>query len=207
MKQILSGAAVALAFAVAVSAQTTPPTTSQPSSSQPAPAAAPKTQKKAPHQKMSPGASTVTLTGCLREGQTPDTFHLEHAQIAGSPEGTSGQPASQAGTSTTTGALSESEVSNIALASGDIDLKAHVGHQVEVRGTLTSGSPKMMTKDKGSPATSDTMGSGTTASSSSATGSSGTSATGTSGEKAAPGGKAHTLRVRSFRHISDTCPQ
>jgi hypothetical protein len=201
MKQILSGAAIALAFAVAASAQTTPPSSSQPTS-QSTPST---TQKKAPHKKMAAKGSMVTLTGCLREGDTPGTFKLEKAEQAQGSQATSGSTTTGAtattGSGTSTGmsaGMATADLSNVNVVSGDIDLKQHVGHRVELRGMLTSGQPRPMTKDKGSSSTSDTMGSGSAASSS--------SATGTSGEKGAAA-NAQTLRVRSFRHVSDTCTQ
>jgi hypothetical protein len=88
------------------------------------------------------------------------------------------------------------------MANADIDLKDHVGHKVEVRGTMMDNagkSSKTMARDKGT-STGDTMGSASSASPSSATGTSG-STSDTSGQG------THALRVRAFRHISESCSQ
>jgi hypothetical protein len=173
---------------------------------------------------MSSKAANVTLSGCLREGSTANTFELQnvhmadssamspgerHPDTAGSsaaPSSTAGQT-SPSGTGASTGMSGGTPGSDMGpvtlLASADIDLKEHVGHQVEVRGTLSGGPSK--TKDKGTGSASDTMGSGSSASSTSATGSSGTGTTGTAGADSAK--NAHALKVRSLRHVSDSCSQ
>jgi hypothetical protein len=192
MKNILSAAAIALAFAVSVSAQATPPTQS------PSPTTDQKASKA--HKMDSKGSRSVTLTGCLRQGDTPDSFALENAEVnesgrgGATPGSTATGSSSAAGTGTSTGmsaGMSPSDLGAVKLiASADIDLKEHVGHQVQVSGTMSG-----MTKDKSSTTSSDTTGSGSSASSSSATGTSGT----------AKDKGAHTVRVRSLKHISETC--
>lgn len=221
MKKILSAAAVALAFAVSASAQATTPSQS-PSQTQPSPSSTAGQKvhkgKATRHDEAGMKPTTVTLTGCLRQGSTPDSFELDNAQVSSAempsmhtehsgaapePSTSATQPSSQptspaagsqAGTSASAGMMT-GELGNVKLVpSADIDLKDHVGHKVEVRGTMAASAGRGMARDKES-ATSDTMGSGTSASSSSATGTSGSSK------------DAHTLRIRSFRHISDTCSQ
>ncbi|HEX7069755.1 MAG TPA: hypothetical protein VF190_03070 [Rhodothermales bacterium] len=178
MKQILSAAAVSLAFAVTVSAQATPQSQS---SSQSPPSSSASGQKSEKSQKKT--ASSVTLTGCLRQGADPNSFELQNVQMTGSSassasSGTSTSASSTAGTGTSTGmsaGTSGNEMGSVKLiVSDDIDLKPHVGHRVEVRGSMANG----MMKDKG--------------------------ATGTAGGKDKEG-KERTLRVRSLRHISETC--
>lgn len=186
MKQILSAAAVAFAFTVCVSAQATPPAQSpaQPNPTKPNTA----DTQKPPKGHVMKTPATVTLTGCLREGSNPDTFQLENPQV-GSTTGSStpANPPSAAG-------MPAGDLGAVTLvASPDIDLKPHVGHRVEVRGTMAGMESKG--KKKGA-STSDTMGSAGSASSSSATGTSG------AGKSA-----AHTLKVRGLNHISDTCSQ
>ena len=187
MKQILSAAAVAFAFTVCVSAQATPPAQSpaQPYPAKPNPADTQKPPKG--HDMKAP--ATVTLTGCLREGSDPNTFQLENPQVASSTTGSSTEPNPPSAAGMPAGDLGPVTL----VASTDIDLKPHVGHRVEVRGTM-AGMPKAQGKAK--EKTSDTMGSTGSASSSSATGTSGAG-------KAAP----HTLKVRGLNHISDTCSQ
>lgn len=217
MKKILSAAAVALAFVVSASAQATSPTPSQ-SQSQPttSPAPAQKTHRSSTAHKTSSAASIVTLTGCLRQGETPGSYQLDNAQMTSSTSSSTVEQGSQTGASTSTSAsattgsgtsagmssgMSGSEMGSVKLmASADIDLKDHVGHKVEVRGSVVNDagkSSKTTAKDKGTSA-SDTMGSGSSASGSSATGTAGT---------ANPDQASHTLKLRGFRHISDSCSQ
>jgi len=168
MKNILSTAAIALAFAVSVSAQATPPT----------PSTTPTTDQKTSkaHTMGSAASKSVTLTGCLREGDTPNSFQLENAEMSKATElsGTSGTSTGMAA------AMAGNDVREVKLvATADISLKEHVGHQVEVTGTL-SGMGRGMMKDN---------------------------ATGTSGtDKDKDKDKnARTLTVRSFKHVSETC--
>lgn len=188
MTRILSAAAIALAFTVGAGAQ-----------SQSYPDTTKKSDKAG---KMS--SKTVTLTGCLREGESPDTFALDNVKMSGethhgttgaSTPSSSGTAGSTASSSASGASSSMSDLGKVKLlATADINLKEHVGHEVQVSGTL-SGMDKM--KDKSSTTSSDTTGSGSSASSSSATGTSGTAK---NQDK-----DAHTLKVRSLRHISETC--
>lgn len=211
MKQILSAAAVALAFTASMSGQATPPSSSQTQSTAPS---AGQTSSKA-HKKMSSKSSVVTLTGCLREGDTPGSFELQNVEVAsmsrsdassmhgehpGSEAASSSASSSSASGGGTSMGMSGEDMSTVKLlATSDIDLKPHVGHRVEVRGSMAGPDSGKMTRDKSS-ATSDTMGSGSSASSSSATGTSGA-------DRDASKQNAHTLRIRSFRHISESCSQ
>jgi hypothetical protein len=202
MKKILSAAAIALAFVVSAAAQSTPQTTPQPGTSSPEPS-----QKSSKAHKMGSMSHNVTLTGCLQQGETPDSFELENVQMTqkGTGGSSSSEPAtgstSATGSGTSSGmsaGMSGKDMGEVKLmASPDISLKEHVGHQVEVSGTMTG---RGMMKDKSSTTSSDTMGSGSSASSSSAAGTSGTAKdkdTGKEGE--------HTLRVQSLKHISESC--
>ncbi len=183
MTRILSTAAVALAFTVALGAQSTPQSQypSQPSTTKQT-----TKQKTTKTAKTTASSKSVTLAGCLREGDTPNSFALDNVQVSGpgSEPKESGVPSGMPG-----------EMGQVKLvATADINLKEHVGHQVELTGMLTPA--KTMTKEKSSTTTSDTMGSGSSASSS--------SATGTSGAKE-KGANAETLKVRALKHISETC--
>lgn len=194
MKQILSVTAAAFAFTVCVSAQATPPSQA-PSQPNPKPPAADTQKRPKGHDSMKAPA-TVTLTGCLRQGDTPDTFQLENPQMTSpaAPPSASAESGSTATKPSSSAGMPTGDLGAVTLlASADIDLKPHVGHRVEVRGTM-AGMPlkgQGTAKDKG-----DTMGSAAGASSSSATGTSG------------PGKAAsHTLKVRGLNHLSDTCSE
>jgi hypothetical protein len=97
-------------------------------------------------QSARPASQPLTITGCLKAGEAPDTFVLTAARTGGSGD-------------TATYEL---------IAPADVNLKDHVGHRLEVNGTVntqqetassttavpnqrsrptgTSGSPKVETK-------------------------------------------------------------
>jgi hypothetical protein len=119
-------------------------------------------QKPADKQMPSKSAETVTIAGCVREGDTPNTFVLSNVDAASLPHGsgatgTTGAPAGSAATTATVQLIT----------TADIDLKKHVGHKVEVSGSPikpeagaagTAGTPSSDTtareadKDKNKPA-------------------------------------------------------
>jgi hypothetical protein len=106
MKKIITGTFVAALFAVAVSAQT------------PAPAAG------QPPQDTKDAAKTATVTGCLKAGDTPDSFMLSDLKWKEDKAvGTAGTPAAP-------------PVSATSLKLTGSKLSDHVGHQVEVTGTI-----------------------------------------------------------------------
>jgi hypothetical protein len=89
---------------------------------------------------------------------------------------------------------------------GGSDLTKHVGHKIEVKGSLESGSSMSGSGTTGSTgSTSGTSGTGTstTGSAGSMTGSTGS--TGGAGHMAGGSGMWPRLRVTSVRHISPTC--
>jgi hypothetical protein len=119
-------------------------------------------QKPADKQMPSKSAQSVTIAGCVREGDTPNTFVLSNVDAAAlaahgsGATGTSGAPAAGAATATVQ-----------LITTADIDLKKHVGHKVEVSGSPikpeagaagTAGTPSSDTtareadKDKNKPA-------------------------------------------------------
>lgn len=127
MKQVLTGTCLAAAFAVGLSAQTpqTPPTQ------------APQNPPAAAAQERSADAKTVTVTGCLKAGESSDSFILSDLKF--------GSGASAVGTSGTAGTAGAAGAPPAALASattltikpkGDAKLSEHVGHKVEVSGNV-----------------------------------------------------------------------
>jgi hypothetical protein len=139
---------------------------------------------------------SMTFTGCVQEGATPDTYVLTN--VSGSGTGSSTSGTSGTGTSGT-GTSGSTMMENIELVpSGAVDLKTHVGHQVQVTGTMEK-KPKSGASGSGT----GTSGSGTSGSGSS------TSGSGMSGQSGAHGsmsGTEHKLRVQSVKMVSETCP-
>ena len=69
----------------------------------------------------------VTLTGCLAKGDTADSFTLTNARTTGATAGTTGEKAAAKEASADTYHLSPGKAQK---------MEAHVGHTVEVTGTL-----------------------------------------------------------------------
>jgi hypothetical protein len=201
MKRILPAVCIAFAAAVAVNAQSTSPTTQQP------------TDRSQDHSKMS--KQTVTLSGCVRQGDDANTFVLADVDANELNRATAGQPGSQTGTTagTTTGTTGSpdrmdrgDEAKSVQLVgSANVNLRQHVGHQVSVTGTMV---PPGMDRDRprtesrepgtaatgtaGTPPTSDT-----------------TARTGEYGKKKADKDKSkkakHKVNVQSVQMIAETC--
>lgn len=127
MKRMLAGTFLAGAFAVGLSAQATPPQTTPPTTTPPS-------QSQPPMQEARDSASkNITVTGCLKAGDSADSFLLsdlkwsKDAKGAGA-VGTSGTAAPPAAIASAT---------NLKIVpSGSTKLSEHVGHTVEVTGTL-----------------------------------------------------------------------
>ena len=129
MNQVVSGTFLAAAFAVGLSAQTPAPQTPAPQTPTP--------QSSAPMADARDSAKTVTVTGCLKAGEQADSFVLSDIKWDKSKDkdrasgavGTSGSTAaSPAIASATTLKLNPSPSTKLA---------EHVGHQVEVSGTIS----------------------------------------------------------------------
>lgn len=192
MKRILPALGVAVACAVTLGAQSTPPQQSSQPQTQ-------STTSKSKAQKSSMSSKSVTLTGCLREGDTPGTFVLANVDTS-SLAGTTGYehptttpPAAGSGTSGSgSGSMSDKTNSVELVGNADLDLKAHVGHKVEISGTMVpQGKDKMKSK-------------------SSTAGTTGTATGETTSETSRESRKGdmtnmHRLNVRSLKHISETC--
>jgi hypothetical protein len=130
MKRVLTGTCLAAAFAVGLAAQTpqtpqTPPSTPQtpPSSSYPSSTSQDRDS-----------AKTVTVTGCLKAGDSADSFTLSDLKWGGSSSSTTGG-ASAVGTSGSAPAGIGS-ATTLKINPGSAKLSEHVGHQVEITGTV-----------------------------------------------------------------------
>lgn len=121
MKKVIAGTFVVAAFAASLSAQTPAPTQ--------------------PMQDTKDAAKSVTVTGCLKAGEAADTFvlsDLKWADKASGPVGTSGAvtPAAPATAATTL---------NIVGSPSGTKLSDHVGHTIEVTGTIDKADKAMST--------------------------------------------------------------
>ena len=112
---------------------------------------------------------SVKLTGCLESGSEPNTYMLKNVSMADS--GSSGAP----------NEMARSESSFRLIAEGNVNLKDHVGHKVEVTGIESESSSESSMEGSESSASSPSSSSY------------GTSTT-------------PELKVSSIRHISTTCP-
>jgi hypothetical protein len=160
MKRVFAGTIVAAAFAVGLSAQTTPP---------PAQTTPPQSQ---PMQEAKDAAKTVTVTGCLKAGEGTDTFILSGLKwTQDKAVGTAGATAP---------AITATELKLVSSASGT-NLSSHVGHTVEVTGTIGDKADKA---DKPMASTNPPE-----------------------AARPAPGASTQTsLNVRSLKMIAATCP-
>jgi hypothetical protein len=202
MKRLLTATALAATFAVGLAAQATTTAAQDPQT--------PGGQR---------GGGPRTVTGCLRAGDTAGTYMLTDVQMqgggrrggdttAGSTTGATGSTAAGGTGSTAAGATGSTGESGRAMApqsitlnaGSDVDLKAHVGHKVEVTGTMAGGRGGAgTTAGGGSTAGSTTTGGGTAAGGMGGTGG-GTTASGGQG-----GRGARSLTVTNVRMISDSC--
>ena len=184
MKQVLAPACLAAVFAVGLSAQV--PSSQAPSSTT--------TQTQTEKQ---PGS--VTLTGCVRAGEQPDSFVLANVSLdkekpaattSSTTVGTTGTgaPAASATATTTTTAPADLENSTVKLSGSPsgVTLSDHVGHMVQITGTLSP---------EGASSTSATTTTGTT----------GTTTSATTTPAAAAATAQRTLNVTSLTMVSATC--
>ena len=115
-------------------------------------------------QDKSAKGDTVTLTGCVADKDAKGHFMLNNASAApSSPSSTTTPPTTTA--------------SSFILTGGG-DLKAHVGHKVEVTGTIDQNAKMSKPSD---------------------------TATGTSGTTPDKSANAETLKVKSVKMVAETC--
>src|SRR5689334_12027376 len=93
-------------------------------------------------------AGPMTVTGCVKAGDTSGTYMLTNIQRSDAGMG-SGATTTTGAATTTAGAGSGQGMGRgmgqIMLTAGaaDVDLSAHVGHKVEVTGTMSGGRGRM----------------------------------------------------------------
>jgi hypothetical protein len=169
MTRSFTASLIAVAFAAGLSAQTPPP----------------QTEKQYPDKKATDarGGKTVTLSGCLREGEEPNTFVLANVDSTALPQRPAGSPSEPAGTAGASAATATVKL----IGSTDINLKPHVGHKVEVTGMFVP---------QGQGAKRPTGTAGSTPETTSDT---------TAREREKGAGGEHRLNVRSLKHVSESC--
>lgn len=132
MKRALTGTFLAATFAVGLSAQTPPQSTTPPQTPTP--------QAQQPMQESRDAAKNVTVTGCLKAGDSADSFMLSDLKWGSK---STGGAVGTSGTGTPPAAIA-SATSLKLIPGASAKLSDHVGHQVEVSGTVS---------DKASPST------------------------------------------------------
>jgi hypothetical protein len=163
-----------------------------------------------------------TVTGCLRAGDTAGTYMLTDVQMqGGGASGTAGGGTTTAGSTTAGGAGSTAAGGTTAgtqgrggapgsimlTADSSVDLKAHVGHKIEVTGTMAGGGRRGGDAATTGTATGTTTGGSGTAT---ATGTGSTSGTGTAGAAGTGQGQGggrgpRSMTVTNVRMISESC--
>lgn len=119
MKKVFAGTFIATAFAVSLSAQAPP--------------------QSQPMQEAKDAPKGVTVTGCLKAGETPESYllsDLKWADKASAPVGTSGvvTPTAPAASATTL---------NLVGSPSGTKLSDHVGHTIEVTGAIDKADKAM----------------------------------------------------------------
>jgi hypothetical protein len=171
MKRLMTSTCLAAAFAVGLAAQTTGTAGTQD-----------------PPAGQRGGGRSVTATGCLRAGDTAGTYQLTDVQMQGGGR-RGGDTGAASGTGAAAGGRGRGNMPTTVMlnAASDVDLKPHVGHKIEVTGTMTGGGRR---------------GGDTGAGSGTGTG------TGTGTGAGASGGQGRGMRsitVTSVRMISESC--
>ena len=163
-----------------------------------------------------------TVTGCLRAGDTAGTYMLTDVQMQGAgASGTGGATTTTAGGTTAGGSTAAGGTTGgtqgrggapgsiMLTADSSVDLKAHVGHKIEVTGTMAGGGRRGGDAATTGTATGTTTGGSGTAT---ATGTGSTSGTGTSGAAGTMTGQGQgggrgprNMTVTNVRMISESC--
>jgi hypothetical protein len=218
MKRMISATCLAAAFAVGLSAQSTG-------------TAGTVTQDPPAGGGQGRGGGPRTATGCLRAGETAGTYVLADVTMQGgggrrvgdattggttTGTGTTAGTATGAGTTAGTGGAGTTAsggqgrgggaVQTLMLtADASVDLKPHVGHKVEVTGTMAGGGGR-----RGGDTTAAGTATGTGAAAGTATGTTTGTTTGTgtgTGTTAQGGGRAgtRTMNVTALKMIANSC--
>jgi hypothetical protein len=200
MKRTILATCLAGACAVALSAQT--PTQQPPTSTAGTTGAADTTAGGTQRSRGGP----MTITGCLKAGDTTGTYTLTNVKGMGRQSGTTGESTGAAGTTAgaTTGSPQGGQrmMSDVMLtASSTVDLKPHVGHEIQVTGTpVRGGGAGGATTTGAAGETTGAAGAGTATGGTAAGG----ATTATSGQT---GRGPRSLNVTSIKMVSDSCSQ
>jgi hypothetical protein len=218
MKQVFTATCLAAAFAVGLAAQSTGTSGTAAQDSQTTTAAAGQR-----------GGGPRTITGCLRAGDTAGTYMLTDVVMPGggrrggdatgttaaSGTTTSGTTTGSTGTTgaagTTAGTMAQDRPmtpqSLMLTADSSVDLKAHVGHKIEVTGTMAGGGrrPGDAAGTATGTATGTTTGGTGTGGTATATGTGTTGAGATTGSGQGMGRGPRSMTVTSVRMISESC--
>jgi hypothetical protein len=124
--------AAVLGFALSAAAQQTPTTPQTPPTTTPQTAPTspyPSSQSADQSSKSDKAGKSTTLTGCVQSGTTAGTYELTNIKGKGS----------MASSESSSSSASSSKTVKLVAAAG-VDLSQHVGHQVEVKGSMGMGS-------------------------------------------------------------------
>jgi len=206
MKRLMTSTCLAAAFAVGLAAQSTSTGTSGQD---------PQGQRSAPRP--------VTATGCLRAGDTAGSYMLTDVQMQGGGGRRGGDTTGTTATGGTTGGTTAGSTgggggttasggqgrgnmptSLMLSPAADVDLKPHVGHKVEVTGTMMArGGQGAGGTTGGTTGGGSTTGSTTTSGTTGGTTGGSTSAAGGGTQGGGRGGR--NVTVTSVRMISESC--
>ena len=151
------------------------------------------------------GGGPRTITGCLRAGDTAGTYELTNIEgLGGGRRG--GDATAGTATGTQQGRGPGGPMTLMLTPESSVDLKPHVGHKIEVTGTLAGGgrpgsaSGTATGTATGTGTTTGTTTGGTTTGTGTATGT-GTTGTGAQGQ----GRGMRSMTVTSIKMISESC--
>jgi hypothetical protein len=190
MQRAIVAACLSAAFAVALTAQA--PAQQPPASGAGTSGSTAGAQESQSSQR---GMRPMTMTGCLKAGDTAGTYELTNVEMTGRRGGATSTTGETGGSATsTTGEQGRmGGMRTVMLNAGsDVNLAPHVGHKIEVTGTMGGGR-------RGSGASSST----TTGSSTATTGAAAEGQGAGSGMGAGRG--TRTVNVTSVKMISETC--
>jgi hypothetical protein len=212
MKRFFTTTCLAAAFAVGLAAQSTGTSGTATAAGQD-----PQTQPGGPQR----GGGPRTAVGCLRAGDTAGSYMLTDVVMQGGRAGAASTTGAAAGTSTGTtagtgtaaaGAQGAAAPMSIMLSpAADVDLKPHIGHKIEVTGTVAGGRGRGQGGDATAgtatgTATGATAGGTTTGGGTTATGTTTGTGTGATARGGQGGGRGpRNMTVTSIRMISDSC--
>ena len=122
MKRVLTGTFLAATFAVGLSAQS------------PMPPQTPSPQAQPPMQESKDAAKSVTVTGCLKAGDLADSFILSNLKWSDKAKATGA--VGTTGSAAVPASVASATTLKI-IPSASTKLTGHVGHTVEVTGTVS----------------------------------------------------------------------